>query len=228
MEEATITPTKALVLYTKGYCEMHSIYQSNNSEYILGPGAPVTKDFLLSLKPYTENVKILETRAEVFPPNLLFLDNKPQGRRIVWFVKPDIRSILFTESTKIDSCTCRTVPLVFDYRYNHLYIYAIKNNSCAENIEEKLLFQAPFFNTQEDGSVCMGTAEVDTEDLTIKEAINQIETAFFSSYFSHKSGAKAKVSLERYWKSSAIAREMLEGWLVSSSYKTLLELIENE
>src|SRR3546814_14223335 len=65
-----------------------------------------------------------------------------------------------------------------------LWVYALKGNR--RPAVSTRLYHAPFFNVYANGSVCMGTAVFDMEDIAgLESFMEEWQTCFFRSYFSH-------------------------------------------
>jgi PRTRC genetic system protein B len=152
------------------------------------PGRPITSNELRSM---LEDLASQAASSGYIPHNLLCkgLDS------MIWFTPPSIRPVFFNEPNGIGlrSGNCPLPGLVFKLSGSGLSIYAVRGNSRPE--PSTPLFYAPFYNTYENGSVCMGSAAI--PNYVDPRYIPECENAFFNSEFTH-SNYHGKEKVLRY------------------------------
>ncbi|KUJ58347.1 PRTRC system protein B [Chryseobacterium aquaticum] len=120
---------------------------------------------------------------DVIPTNILFVDTSDNGK-VIWFTKAQKRQLFFTERLSIPNGQASIPPLLWCANKQGMKIFALANNKRPQ--AKTFLFHAPFFNIYNSGSVCMGTVDVNIRNsASMEEFIQQWETYFFNSYFSH-------------------------------------------
>jgi PRTRC genetic system protein B len=95
---------------------------------------------------------------------------------------------------------------------SNLDVYAYKGGT--RPTKKTQLYQAPFFNVNESGDVCLGNASLPNRRAS--NYLQRVEASFFASYFTHPSVAEGRLieghEPHQFW------REMLDG-----KYKTFPE-----
>ena len=143
------------------------------------------------------------------PETVLYL----QGDLLVWWVPPARRHLAFRVGTEQAEAfggreRGETVPqpgLIFAAASNVWRVWAVKGQS--RPTPQTPLFQAPYFNVDDQGRICQGNAPVPNG--TTVEKISAWNDAFLRSYFTHPNVAG---KLLRYRGGAyAFWRDMLNG-----------------
>ena len=153
----------------------------------LKAGKPISEDSLKSI------FKVLNSKFIDFDTTYEFKNMIPKNVikfstdeiKIIWYTPSTIKKLFFSDEVPIET-GCYPVPvLLWKLVNNSLYVYAL--DSIPKSFNSKL-YNAPFFNTSSDGSICMGNARFTNDTNTnYEEIISLAETAFFNSYFTHSS-----------------------------------------
>lgn len=160
----------------------------------------------------------------IISSQILYFD--PNGNSVVWFTKAVQRELHFTESLGIPKGKAHVPPMLWVANRNGLSAFALKSNR--RPTEKTKLYNAPFFNVYEDGSVCMGT--VDTrikKTASLEEFTHAWEGFFFNSYFSHliHGHNPIKGNCVSLWENLIATGEVFPTELLTESYLTLKDLI---
>lgn len=122
------------------------------------------------------------TTQGLLPENVLYLD-ADQGR-VIWHTPPQRRSLYFIESLTIPNGGANLPALLWMGTKKHLTLFALL--SAEKPTLQTQLYYVPFFNTNKQGGVCMGTVSVAIrQSSSLDEFISAWEESFFNSYFSH-------------------------------------------
>lgn len=162
------------------YATLHEVVVGPGAP-TLGPAMPVTTSFIEDL---CRNVG-RTVEIEVFPEHVLACNQD----RLVWWTTPKITPMFFREGENPDlkglSGSLFPQPaLVFMVDNSELRVRALKVNK-RPGADTKLSI-APYWNVDEAGGVCLGTARRPSA-FSVK-AISQWEQSFWESEFTHPSG----------------------------------------
>ena len=108
---------------------------------------------------------------------------------------------MFFAGNAVDGAAIVAVPgLVWQTDGSALWVWALDGRTRPP--AETILFQAPFFNVNSQGRVCIGNAQVPSESQAFSP--NAWEEMFFGSKFTHPNvhepGKLMKTSPIQYWK----------------------------
>lgn len=119
----------------------------------------------------------------IIHPRVLHLNLKPGFERLVWWHPATKKRLLFTNGLGIPDGEYSIPKLIFSVKAEYgVDVWAITDEVITENTK---LYRAPFPNVG-NGHVCMGNAHYSWDSSTSdKTLINEIETRFFESRFSH-------------------------------------------
>jgi PRTRC genetic system protein B len=208
-------PYKALLIYN---CERENGDNINTDEansvyvesYDIGlQGNPINAH-PLSLQESITLAELLQSSAEMqngflkskglFPNNLLYVNPDNNGHA-VWYTPPQQRELFFVESLGIP-CGKGFVPaMVWKATRNKLRVFALKGK--AKPTGKTVLYHAPYFNTYQDGGVCMGNVNINIDRGThLENFMMQWDQYFFGSYFSHMLGgvSRTRQNIVHLWK----------------------------
>lgn len=174
----------ALLIYGDGsaaFATLHDVVAQKEGAPYLGPGQSLTTAFLRSL------ARGLGARVSPeFLPEYI-LARTPD--MIVWWSRAHRRVMFFgggsEEARRLNGRMYPHPPLVFKISGQELFVRALEANArpCAATP----LKTAPYWNTDGQGLVCQGNMRV-PEDVSV-DTISGWEDAYFSSEFTHASGA---------------------------------------
>jgi PRTRC genetic system protein B len=180
----TFSLKQAVLLYQEGnraFATLHEVKSRPDGPSYLGAGQSVTTGFLETLtKGLGANMA-----AEVLPENVLA--RTPE--LIAWWSPAQRRLMFFgggnTETAKLNGKVYPHPPLVFMVHERELFVRALRENSRPK--AETRLSNAPYWNTDAYGRVCLGSMRVPDE--VGAKTIAAWEAGYFASEFTHPSGA---------------------------------------
>lgn len=128
-----------------------------------------------------DNTSMVSLHGEI-PENLLYASTSIDSYSLVWYRKPESRMFYFVDDLAIPNGEVVVPGLVYKTDGRSLHIYAFKGNK-----PKKLLYKAPFFNT--DNSVCLGNGKIPKpKDQTYRNWMAYWEEIFWKTEFSHLMG----------------------------------------
>jgi PRTRC genetic system protein B len=149
----------------------------------------------------------------IIPKNVLCY--KTMEKEVVWQTKSEIRNLLYREGLPIQSGEYYVPNLLWKLKGNTLRIFA--TFKLVED-EKQHLYNAPFFNVSQDGTVCMGNAEFISSDFDYSVIIKKAETAFWNSYFTHTNNNNLlSVNFTEWSNNQSVNKKQNENLLVRSS-----------
>ena len=178
------TLKQAVLLYQEGnrvFATLHEVKHRPDQAPYLCAGQSVTTGFLETL------AKGLgaSMAAEVLPDHVLA--RTPE--LIAWWSRAQARLMFFGDGDpKTRDLNGKIYPhpaLVFMIRGRELFVRALEENRRPNS--NTRLRNAPYWNTDEQGRVCLGTMRVPEE--TSASSLRGWEEAYFASEFTHPSGA---------------------------------------
>lgn len=144
-------------------------------------------------KPFLKSTGIIST-------HILKVDPTHNGR-VIWYTKAQYRDLYFVENLGIPNGKVHIPTLLWVADRNRISVFALKTDR--RPTEKIKLFHAPFFNVHSNGSVCMGTVDINIKKTSSLEAFTNLwQEYFFNSYFSHlmQSHNPIKGNLVSLWK----------------------------
>ena len=180
----TFTLKQAVLLYQEGnraFATLHEVKSRPDGPSYLSAGQSVTTGFLQTLaRGLGANMA-----AEVLPENVLA--RTPD--LIAWWSPTQCRLMFFgggqAETAKLNGRMYPHPPLVFVIYERELFVRALAENGRPKN--DTRLRNAPYWNTDAHGRVCLGSMRVPGE--ASASTIAAWEGAYFASEFTHPSGA---------------------------------------
>jgi PRTRC genetic system protein B len=180
----------------------------------IGIDATTGKPCYLAGKPISEKavndyLEIMQNKANyrkgnlgLIPKNVLSIN---QTGGILWKCPANKRTIKTVQRFHNIDGIASYPHLIFAYNDSKLRVYAVKTLKIENNTD---LYISPFWNVYNDGSVCMGSASLKGVEKksydSLQEKIDDIETIFFNSPYSHHLGHSAQAlknnSLDQQWK----------------------------
>lgn len=180
--------TKALLIYepanrqnnTGVFVSLHEV--TGGDQPSLGPATPLTRRFITTLQQGLEPSHSIE----VLPENVIA--RTPE--MMAWWTPASVRPMFFSANAeKVSGLNRRQFPhpaLVFVVRGRSLSVRALGESARPQAASR--LYTAPYWNTDQSGSVCLGTAH--TPEAYGVEGIPGWEKCFFGSEFSHAIGVQ--------------------------------------
>lgn len=215
---------QAVLLYQEGsraFATLHEVKCRPNEAPYLCAGQSVTIGFLETL------AKGLgaSMAAEVLPE--FVLARTPE--LIAWWSRAQPRLMFFgdgnVEAKKLNGKMYPHPPLVFMVHGRELFVRALAEN-CRPTRETRLKI-APYWNTDAEGRVCLGSMRVPEE--TGVASLSGWEKAYFASEFTHPSGAFRLTThpggFVGLWSSLAGCKRSFPVKLLVESKQTLQEFI---
>jgi len=187
--DRTLRLVAGVLMYDSGqgdvYATTHSVEidATNPARRVLGPGLPMTKE---SLAKFAAAVDIATAFAGFVPSNLLYTS----PNLLAWWVPAAVRNTWFKcadASIGEKSGMAAHPALVFIATPDRWFVYALKDSVRPE--PQTRLFHAPHFNVWESGQICTGNVTLPAA--LSAGAIDDYESAFFRSYFTHSNHAGA-------------------------------------
>ena len=161
----------------------------------------------------------------ILPINILHI-NSGKNASVVWFTPSMKRQMFFTENLQIPNGIAEVPAMLWFAGIRSLKVFALANNR--RPTEETPLFYAPFFNVYENGSVCMGTVDVDIRNSSsLEEFIEKWEDYFFNSYCSHLMNEHnpIKGNCVQLWKSLVDTENAFPKKVLKKTNKTIKNLL---
>jgi PRTRC genetic system protein B len=196
----------AILLYSQSSDSQSPIYAtahpvtSTGKRPVIGAGRPVDREALFTaLDSLAERCA---ANAEFLPETVLAIDRTA----VTWWCRPTMRRVFF-DCAELGTVAA-VVPhpgLIFQARTNGFFVFAL--DGAARPTPDTPLFEPPYFNTWDHGSICIGSARVPARiDIA---SIDGWESGFFESAFTHPNAGGKRVNYPRgefaFWK------EMLAG-----------------
>lgn len=161
----------------------------------------------------------------ILPTNILHI-NTGENASVLWHTPSVKRQLFFTESLEILNGTAEVPAMLWFAGKRSLKVFALANNR--RPTEETPLFYAPFFNVYENGSVCMGTVDVDIKNSSsLEEFIEKWEDYFFNSYFSHLMNEHNPINgnCVNLWKNLVDTQKAFPKKVLKKTNKTITNLL---
>lgn len=182
-------PAKALIIYKShqdSYVEAYDM-DSNGCPINAHPLSVMESIALAKALDTSDELKQAFLKPEgLLPKNVLYINPDRNGYAI-WYTPPRVAGLYFQPGLGILNGKAHIPALIWRANRSSLWIYAITNHS--DIVTESALYHAPFFNTGNDGKVCMGTVNIDLpKNCGLEEFMRLWQDYFFNSFFSHLLG----------------------------------------
>jgi PRTRC genetic system protein B len=164
---------------------VHSILQGPDERPVIGPGRPVDRKALLTA--LSELQANTAPKAEFLPATVIGVS--PMA--VTWWAPPAMRRVFFKcEELGERSAVVPHPGLVFQASNEGFFVFALEGTD--RPTQETPLFEPPYFNTWDFGSICIGSARVPKRiDVA---SIAGWEAGFFESAFTHPNHGKKRVA----------------------------------
>ncbi|SDP15743.1 PRTRC system protein B [Mucilaginibacter sp. OK268] len=232
-------PVKALLIYQSAEQESEN-YEYKPTEiyvesYDIGKHGNPINAHPLSLKEMSTLSELLQSTQEwqhnylqckgVIPSNLIYVNSQTNGYA-VWYTTPQEVNLFFSDALGIPSGKAKIPALLWKAAKERLEVFALKGKNKPN--ADTPLYYAPLFNLSQNGSVCMGTVNVQIDRQTyLEQLMTQWESYFFNSYFTHTLGnhRHSKGNLIQLWQGQiGTGRDFPQDELIKSG-KTLKDII---
>ena len=175
--------TDALVFYKSSLNDGAYVEHRTIRNGAMCAGKPLEVDVIAKLlktvDKYAHGTTSMVTLHGEIPENLLYASTSIDSYKLVWYRKPEKRMFYFSESLGIPNGEVLVPGLVYVTDGRKLSIYAYKGQK-----PKRLLYQAPFFNTNTD--VCLGNGKLrKPKDQTYENWMTYWEELFWRTEFSH-------------------------------------------
>jgi PRTRC genetic system protein B len=215
---------QAVLVYQEGnraFATVHEVKSQPDGPSFLCAGQSVTTGFLETL------AKGLgaSMAAEVLPENVLA---RTPGL-IAWWSRAQSRLMFFGDgdpkTRHLNGKNFPHPPLVFMIRGRELFVRALRENRRPKS--DTRLMNAPYWNTDAQGRVCLGSMRVPEE--VSASSLRVWEEAYFASEFTHPSGAVRLTShtggFVGFWSSLVGRKRRFPVKFLADSEQTLEEFI---
>ncbi len=219
--------SQALLIYrdaSAAFVTLHEVQGEKNQAPYLGPGQPLTTAFLRTLAGGLGS----RITPEILPANVLV--RTPDS--IVWWTTAS-RCVMFfsggtEEAARLNGRMYPHPPLVFKVCRHELFVRALEDDVRPD--ANTPLKTAPYWNTEgSKGLVCAGTMRIPQEMTT--GSISEWQSAFFSSSFTHPSGAVRLTSHPQgfagLWLSLAGREDLFPTEFLTDARQTLRQFVDS-
>ncbi|WP_426330059.1 PRTRC system protein B [Pedobacter sp. R-06] len=226
----TYTPYKALLFY-RSY-ENDIFYVESYDMDALGKPINAHPLSVKECGKLAENLTISDERNRTFlqpegflPQNVLYLNTGRNGSA-VWFTPKMKRHLCFKGSLSIADGEAFLPPLLWKASKNRLSVWALgeEERPCLSSV----IYFAPFFNTYDDGRVCMGNVKIDIPDgCGLEKFMVEWERCYFGSAFSHllQGISPVKGNIVQLWQNLIGSGKYFPKGLLKKFPKKLKEII---
>ena len=197
---SNFTPTMAIMIYKnerdKYYLESHVVDAAGR----ICEGKPLQQATISSMIAsfYTEKINRNEIGG-MMPENLLTYGQLQDNYKMVWYTPSGTRMLHFSEELKLRSGVAQVPAMVFVADRNQLDVYALATEK-ERPTEASLLYHAPFYNVNNGGGVCLGSATTKMDNNTFSGHMEYWEKLFWNSIFTHLSGGNpTKTNVTLLW-----------------------------
>ena len=182
----------AILLYEDRYgkeifATVHPVEIGKRGRPAIGAGRPVSRQGLVEC--FSALANSAAPRASFLPATVLAID--PYA--ITWWMPPTMRRVFFDcEELGAVSAVVPHPGLVFQAAMNGFRVFSLLGAD--RPTADTPLYEPPYFNTWDNGKICIGTAKV---PVAITPAdIPGWEDGFFNSAFTHPNYGKTRVAYQ--------------------------------
>ena len=129
----------------------------------------------------------------ILPTNILYINPNKNKGAVLWYTKAQRRQLYFLSDLYIPNGMAYVPPMIWYANKNSLSVFALASDR--RPTEKTPLYFTPFFNSYEDGKVCMGSVNINIKNsASVEEFTKAWEDYFFNSYFSHLLGNNSPIN----------------------------------
>jgi PRTRC genetic system protein B len=188
---------KAILFYTAGgagqLATVHDVRTATGGRPEICPGSPLTRVALEEIAQFVtrEAEDGRPSLRQILPEHLLYSD----ATTLLWWKPAHVAPIFFRTGRKdfdekVNGKLVSHPPLLFLATSGHLSLWALGEN--VRPGESSMLFQAPYFNVYNTGSMCTGNVRL--PDILRPAAMGGFEEGFFSTNFTHSNTDKSPLT----------------------------------
>lgn len=162
----------------------------------------------------------------ILPTNILHINPNTDKGAVLWYTKAQRRQLYFVSGLDIPNGMAYVPPMIWYANKNSLSVFALASDR--RPTEKTPLYFAPFFNSYEDGKVCMGSVNINIKNsASVEEFVSAWEDYFFNSYFSHLLGSDSPIkgNCVTLWKDLIQTGKPFPKELLKKNNKTLKNLL---
>ena len=225
-------PKSALVFYeTKGatiYVYVEHFDMDKNGNPINAHPLTVKEAKVLARALQTEKDKdnaFLKSNG-ILPTNILYINPNKNKGAVLWYTKAQRRQLYFLSDLYIPNGMAYVPPMIWYANKNSLPVFALASDR--RPTEKTPLYFTPFFNSYEDGKVCMGSVNINIKNsASVEEFTKAWEDYFFNSYFSHLLGTNSPIkgNCVTLWKDLIQTGKPFPKEVLKKNNKTLKNLL---
>lgn len=206
----------------------HTIKDKNG--YTLGPGQPLSKETAGKIFMAVNSRYDYQFGNLIIPRNILHYSNSPMNFHILWYRKPEFKTITFRQSS-MDGVY--PVPgLLFGMKNESVFVFAYKGKIPGPNTK---LYLPPFPNisvNEKNGiSICWGNMKPNIKAGTLYEMVQSVEDSFWKSKFTDEGGINSMMKLQDIYKKIKNSKKEfpLDTLVPVKNYRdsTVIQLIQN-
>lgn len=180
---------KPLDFLLAGYGNKMIYHEYDSEKQQLNAGKPLTEESLRAI------FKVLNSKFIDFDMNFGFKGMIPKNvikfltdeKKIIWYSPSGMKKLFFSDKLEIETSYYPIPTLLWKLDNNSLFVYAL--DSIPKSLDSPV-YNAPFLNVYESGSICMGNVSFTNDSLDYEEIMKVAEAAFFNSYFTHTNSNK--------------------------------------
>ena len=162
----------------------------------------------------------------ILPTNILYINPNTDKGAVLWYTKAQRRQLYFVSGLDIPNGMAYVPPMIWYANKNSLSVFALASER--RPTEKTPLYFTPFFNSYEDGKVCMGSVNINiTNSASVEEFTKAWEDYFFNSYFSHLLGSNSPIkgNCVTLWKDLIQTGKPFPKEVLKKNNKTLKNLL---
>ena len=162
----------------------------------------------------------------ILPTNILYINPNTDKGAVLWYTKAQRRQLYFLSGLDIPNGMAYVPPMIWYANKNSLSVFALASDR--RPTEKTPLYFAPFFNSYEDGKVCMGSVNINIKNsASVEEFTKAWEDYFFNSYFSHLLGSNSPIkgNCVTLWKDLIQTGKPFPKEVLKKNNKTLKNLL---
>ena len=162
----------------------------------------------------------------ILPTNILYINPNKNKGAVLWYTKAQRRQLYFLSDLYIPNGMAYVPPMIWYANKNSLSVFALASDR--RPTEKTPLYFTPFFNSYEDGKVCMGSVNINIKNsASVEEFTKAWEDYFFNSYFSHLLGTNSPIkgNCVTLWKDLIQTGKPFPKEVLKKNNKTLKNLL---
>jgi PRTRC genetic system protein B len=191
------------------------LYHSNkNGE--LSAGKLLDKESMKKIFKFLQTGSdLVSYKFEGMVPENVLKYNSDNGD-LLFYTKPQRRTMIFKKDLPVQTAEYNLPYILWQYTNGSLKVFSLKSKP---KNEKDILYNAPFFNTNSSGLVCMGNVNYKNNTGKFNGFMDQLQELFFNSIFnaSHNNKMATENIIDFYEKAKSKDFNWNE-YLVKSSY----------